>query len=121
LTAASPLALAADKNATSTMPNAGNPAFDTQETVGGRRVVAPNGSLDRWASDYSTQHNGKITREAYMDELGRRWEAMDREGKGLTPREVSQITGHVDSNAGPAVTGSGVQPQNMGPGNSRGK
>ena len=38
-----------------------------------------------------------------------------------TPAEVSELTGNVDSSAGPALEGSGVQPGNMGPGNAKGQ
>jgi hypothetical protein len=74
---------------------------------------------DNWATDYATKNNGRITRKAYMDEMGRRWDAMDRNQQGLTPAEVSRIYGNVDSAAGPARTGSGVQGGNMGPGNQK--
>ena len=119
--AASPLAFAQGHATRSTATGAGNPGFDTQETVDGRTVNEPNGDLNRWANDWSAKHQGRISHDAYMNEMNRRWHAMDREGKGLTPREVSEMTGHVDSNAAPALSGSGVQPGNMGPGNSRGK
>jgi hypothetical protein len=113
IAAAAPLAWAAGSAATT-----GNPGFDTQEKVGGQAVNEP-GDFGRWADDWASQHEGRISRQAYMDEMGRRWDAMDHSRQGLTPREVSAITGHPDSNALPAATGSGVQPGNMGPGNSR--
>jgi hypothetical protein len=78
-------------------------------------------SFDRWATDWSAAHNGRITRDAYMEEMGRRWDAMDRNRQGLTPRELSAMTGKVDSGAQAPITGSGVQAGNMGPGNSKGK
>lgn len=78
-------------------------------------------SFDRWATDYSAAHNGRISRQAYMDEVGRRWDAMDTQRRGLTPAEVSNMTGKVDSNAPAPLTGTGAQPGNMGPGNSKGK
>jgi OsmC subfamily peroxiredoxin len=108
--------LKADRIATTA--TTGNPGFDTQEKVGGQAVNEP-GDFGRWADDWASQHEGRISRQAYMDEMGRRWDAMDHSRQGLTPREVSAITGHPDSNALPAATGSGVQPGNMGPGNSR--
>jgi len=79
------------------------------------------GAGDSWATDYATKNNGRISRKAYMDEMGRRWDAMDRNQQGLTPAEVSRIYGNVDSAAGPARTGSGVQGGNMGPGNQKGQ
>ena len=74
---------------------------------------------DSWTSDYATRNNGRVTRKAYMEEMGRRWDAMDHAQQGLTPAEVSRLYGNVDSAAAPARTGSGVQPGNMGPGNQK--
>ena len=78
-------------------------------------------SFDRWAADYSAKHEGRISRQAYMDEMSRRWNMMDHDQRGLTPSQVSEMTGHVDSNAQAPLTGTGAQPGNMGPGNSKGK
>jgi hypothetical protein len=84
-------------------------------------VPVTQDDLDAWTRDYSTRNHGRITRQAYLDEVGRRWDAMDRSHQGLTPAEVSHLTGRVDSNAPAPLTGNGVQPGNMGPGNSKGK
>lgn len=76
---------------------------------------------DTWANDYAARNHGRISRQAYMDEMSRRWDAMDRNQQGLTPAEVSHLSGHVDSNALPGRTGSSVQAGNMGPGNQKGQ
>jgi hypothetical protein len=104
--------------------------------VFGQTTVAPSGAvtsgsgvavttgttdMDTWVNDYSTRNNGRITRQAYLDEMGRRWDAMDANRQGLTPAQVSRLTGKVDSNATAPLTGSGVQAGNMGPGNAKGK
>ena len=34
-------------------------------------------ALQTWMSDYSRSHQGYISRQAYMDEMARRWDAMD--------------------------------------------
>jgi len=100
-------------------------------------------TFDNWATDTARQHNGRITRDVYLDEMGRRWDAdpnhtgtreaylrdlrtrwdtMDRGNRGLTPAEVSGMTGKVDSStSGVPKTGSGAQPGNMGPSNSKGQ
>jgi hypothetical protein len=91
----------------------------------GAGMAAGGQSFDKtgqeWATDYATKNKGRITRQAYMDEMGRRWDAVDKSHQGLTPAEVSRIYGNVDSAAGPARTGSGVQGGNMGPGNQKGQ
>jgi hypothetical protein len=77
-------------------------------------------SLDAWMNRHATENQGRVSRQAYMDEMARRWDSMDRGNAGLTPAEVSRLTGKVDvDQAGPARTGSGVQAGNMGPGNSK--
>jgi len=92
-------------------------------TAAGTPYSAPaaQDDLDLWMQDYSVRNNGRISREAYLDEMGRRWDAMDANRGGLSPAEVSRLTGRVDSNAPAPLTGTGVQPGNMGPGNSKGK
>ena len=77
--------------------------------------------LDEWMRNESVRGNGRISRRAYLDYMGQRWDAADTSRQGLTPAEVSRLTGHVDSNASAPLTGTGQQPGNMGPGNSKGK
>jgi len=84
-------------------------------------VPVTQDDIDSWTRTYSTRNNGRITRQAYRDEVGRRWDTLDANHQGLTPAEVSRLTGKVDSNAGAPLSGSGVQAGNMGPGNSKGK
>ena len=45
-------------------------------------------------SDYSTAHKGYISRKAYMDEMNRRWEAMDRNNQGLTVDQINSMYGY---------------------------
>ena len=61
-------------------------------------------------------------RAQYLDELRARWELIDRRDEGMTPAEISRITGKVDSSTGGMPkSGAGVQPGNMGPANSKGQ
>jgi hypothetical protein len=60
-------------------------------------------------------------RSLYLDDLRARWEAVDPGNQGLTPAQVSELTGNVDSSAGPSLSGSDAQPGNMGPGNMKGQ
>ncbi len=89
--------------------------------AGGGQSFSKTGASDPWADTYAKEHQGKLSRQAYMDEMGRRWDSMDKTQQGLTPAEVSHINGNVDSGAMPARTGSGVQSGNMGPGNQKGQ
>ena len=105
-------------------------------------IQSDNATIQTWADDAAALNGGVIKEDAYLDEMGRRWdanpnhagtrglylddlrarwEAVDPSNQGLTPAEVSELTGNVDSSAGPALEGSGVQPGNMGPGNAKGQ
>ena len=99
-------------------------------------------TIQSGADGYSTQTAGVIREDAFLDEMGRRWdadpnhtgsrsiylqsmrarwEARDPSNQGLSPAEVSELTGNVDTSAGPTLSGTGVQPGNMGPGNAKGQ
>ena len=100
-------------------------------------------TFEGWANDTAPHYNGRIPRDVYMDEMGRRWESdanrrgtrdvymtdlrgrwerVDRDNRGLTPMEISRMTGKVDSStSGMPMTGAGAQPGNMGPSNSKGQ
>jgi hypothetical protein len=62
-----------------------------------------------------------VTRQVYVNDLGQRFVAVRVDERGLTPEQASHIYGNVDSAAGPTLTGTGVQPGNMGPGNAKGQ
>lgn len=111
---------------------AGSPAFgESTNSV----------TFDGWVNDTAAKNNGLVSRDVYLDEMGRRWEAapdhqgtrdayltglrtrweqVDRDNRGLTPAQVSRLTGRVDSSTEQMPkSGSGTQPGNMGPGNSK--
>ena len=114
----------------------------------GAGVAAPAWSggtcvtIQSWADQTAVQNGGVIREDAYLDEMGRRWdanpnhsgsrslylegmrarwEALDPSNQGLSPAQVSELTGKVDTSAGPTLSGTGVQPGNMGPGNAKGQ
>jgi hypothetical protein len=95
----------------------------------GTAMQSPSGATgmtgsDDWNTWYDSQartNQGRISRKAYLDEMGRRWDSMDKGNQGLTPAEVSRMTGRVDSGALPGKTGTSTQPGNMGPGNQKGQ
>lgn len=51
-------------------------------------------SFTGWMGGYATKNQGRVSRKAYMDEAGRRWDVMDAKHEGLTPAQVSQIYGY---------------------------
>ena len=44
-------------------------------------------SFDAWVRS----QKGPITKEQYMQEAGRRWDAMDTDKRGLTPNQINQM------------------------------
>jgi len=100
-------------------------------------------TFEGWANQTAPRYQGRIPRDIYLDEMGRRWDAdpnhtgtrelylnqlrsqwdtMDPNSRGMTPADISRMTGKVDSNtSGAPMSGSGTQPGNMGPGNSKGQ
>jgi hypothetical protein len=100
-------------------------------------------TFEGWANQTAPRYQGHIPRDIYLDEMGRRWDAdpnrsgtrelylnrlraqwdsMDPNNRGLTPAEISRMSGNVDSTASSLPkSGSGVQPGNMGPSNSKGQ
>ena len=73
--------------------------------------VGGSGSFSGWLSDYQTKHEGRVSRQAYMDEVGKRWDLADKEKKGLTHDQINQAYGM----GGPGMTS--TTPGNMGPNN----
>ena len=78
--------------------------------------------LNAWVKHQATEHKGRISRQAYLDEMGRRWDTLDRNNQGLTPAEISRLTGKVDvDHSALPRTGSDVQAGNMGPTSNKAK
>jgi hypothetical protein len=114
--AAHPMGAGTDSRRT---PSARHESMGMHDSATNGRHSFDKTGKDEWADTQARQHNGRISREAYMDEMSRRWDTMDHNQQGLTPAEVSRLYGNVDSAAGPARTGSGAQAGNMGPGSQK--
>jgi hypothetical protein len=100
-------------------------------------------TFEGWANQTAPRYQGRIPRDIYLDEMGRRWDAdpnhtgtrelylnqlrsqwdtRDPNTQGMTPAEISRMTGKVDSSTSATPqSGSGAQPGNMGPSNSKGQ
>jgi hypothetical protein len=48
-------------------------------------------SYQTWMHDSAMRNHGYISRQEYMDEMGRRWDAMDREQRGLTTAQINSM------------------------------
>lgn len=99
-----------------------SPLGKTPESTTGANNQSPRlPDLNAWTDQYGTAHNGRITREEFMDEMSQRWDTLDSQRRGyMTPDEVRGIYSTDQANR-PARTGSEVTPGYMGPGSSKGK
>lgn len=50
-------------------------------------------SYQDWLTQQSQTNHGYISRDIYMEEMGRRWDALDREHRGLTRDEINSMYG----------------------------
>jgi hypothetical protein len=74
--------------------------------------------FNTWMTDYSKANNGRISRQAYMDEAGKRWDAMDTSKQGLTETQINQMYGYNSGAATPAMVkrgNSGTNPTGTEP------
>jgi len=93
---------------------AASPAFAQNNSArtqagGDSSAVGGSGTFSGWRSEYQSKHEGRISRQAYMDEVGRRWDALDKDKRGLSEDQINQAYGSGTSNA--------TSPGNMGPNN----
>lgn len=50
-------------------------------------------SYQDWLTTQSQANHGYISRRVYMDEMGRRWDTLDREHRGLTRDQIDSMYG----------------------------
>jgi len=74
--------------------------------------VAPATTFDGWMTDHSRAHEGRISRQAYMDEMARRWDAADARRQGLSVEEINRTYGWSERDS---TTGAITTPGYMGP------
>ena len=70
-----------------------SPLGQTPETSGvGSSERTEDQNFDGWMNRYATAHNGKITREEFMGQMGHRWDMMDPERRGyMSPEQARGI------------------------------
>ena len=87
--------------AQNTPPNPNTGANNPMAPDNTMKATAPGTtSFSGWANDYSKAHQGRISRQAYMDEAGRRWDALDKNNQGLTTSEISRMNGWSSTGSG---------------------
>ena len=77
-----------------------SPLGQTPETVragGNNKTLGKN--FDAWMNEHATAHNGEIAREAFMNQMSRRWDALDPERSGhMTPDQARRIYASSEEN-----------------------
>ena len=63
-----------------------------------------SGNFQTWLSTHSVQNNGRVSRQDYMAEAGRRWDMSDRNKQGLTRDEINSTYGPAAVMGGPTAT-----------------
>ena len=85
----------------------------TQANPNNPTGVGGSGAFSGWLSDYQAKNQGKISRQAYLDEVGRRWDMADQQKQGLTVDQINQTYGM----GATGTAGLSTAPGNMGPNN----
>jgi hypothetical protein len=78
--------------------------------------VSPKGNFSNWMMEQSKTNQGRISRDAYMQEAGRRWDELDRNRQGLTVHQLNEVYGYAPAPATPAATRD-TTPGSMSPSN----
>ena len=77
--------------------------------------AGPAVSYQDWLANQSQVNHGYITRQTYMDEMGRRWDVLDIEHRGLTADQINSMyaapsPGQVKANS-PYTNPTGTEPR----------
>jgi len=91
LTASSSVLAQSNASPPAGMNNPAAPDSTVKATAPG--TPGSQGSFSGWMTDYSKANQGRISRQAYMDEAGRRWDSADKNNQGLTNAEINRMYG----------------------------
>jgi len=67
----------------------------------GGGMTSSSGTFQSWLNEH---RSGRISRQAYLDEVARRWDAADRDRQGLTYDEISRTYYSPIGMGGPTTT-----------------
>lgn len=82
-------------------------SFSVQAQGQGGGNTANNTTFQEWLNDRSAKNvkmEGRVTRQEYMREAGRRWDMMDKRKRGLTMEEIGMMNGPAAVMGGPTAT-----------------
>ena len=91
------------------------PLFGPDEPAGKPGACATAVMTFLHVSNYQAKNQGKISRQAYMDEVARRWDQADKSNQGLTAEQIHQTYGI----GATGVAGVNMALGNMGPNNAK--
>ncbi len=71
------------------------PAFaQSASNIVGAADNTNSNTFPMWMADQSKKNQGRLSRQGYMDESGRRWDAMDKTKQGLTMEDLNRVYGY---------------------------
>lgn len=69
----------------------------------GGGVTSTTDTFQGWLNKHAGGNKGRVTRQMYMEESGRRWDAMDRDKSGLTTEQIYGMYGPPAVMGGPTA------------------
>ena len=73
---------------------------------GGGGKTATSMTFQDWLNSHSSKNSGRVSRQAYMDEMGRRWDTADKSKQGLSLAEIRGVYNPPAVMGGPTSTNS---------------
>ena len=70
----------------------------------GGGVTASTDTFQSWLNVQAGKSKGRVSRQMYMEEMGRRWDTMDRDKSGLTTTQIYGMYGPPATMGGPTST-----------------
>ena len=71
---------------------------------GGGGKTSTSMTFQDWLNTHSAKNSGRVSRQAYMEESGRRWDSMDKTKKGLSLAEIRGVYNPPAIMGGPTAT-----------------
>jgi hypothetical protein len=90
-------AMAADRGESAYQPHDNGARMGAHSDANGMRDSehmdnSKRADFDAWMHDYSAKHDGRITRQEYLDQMGDRWDRLDAQHRGyMSPDEARGI------------------------------
>lgn len=96
-------------------PGAGPSSARGSAPSGSEANAGGSGTFSGWLAESQRKNAGKVSRQAYMDEVGRRWDQADSDKQGLSVDQINRTY----SLGATGAAGVNTAPGNMGPNNAK--